>query len=275
MTPPSQRLAVMLLCALLAACETTPTSSLPLPSLLAPEPEGLRAFEKQQRDQALAFEQQGALLEATQAWEVLALLRPGQYDERLAAAQQRLDAKAKEHLVRARQEQSRGETAAAEQYYLGVMALQPQNKEAADALRAIERARIRQEHLLKPGRVQPTADTTAKRPAAPPAVSNPLLMEQASNLARQGDFNEAIDLMAGQLKAVPNDLAARDLLADLLYKKAQSVQGKDKEAALAALRRCLQVQPKHAGCRAMLGLAAPAAAASAPTRLGTFSPAKP
>ncbi|MGY4828960.1 hypothetical protein ACVNIS_10320 [Sphaerotilaceae bacterium SBD11-9] len=274
MTPSTQRLAVVLLCALLGACQTTPTGSLPLPSLLAPEPEGIRAFEKQQRDQALAYEQQGALLDATQAWEVLSLLRPGQYDDRLAAAQQRLDAKAKEYLARGRQEQSRGDIASAEQYYLGVMALQPQNREAADALRAIERGRIRQEHLLKPGRVQPMSEATAKRRTVPAAASNPLLMEQASNLAQQGDFNEAIELMTGQLKAAPNDAAARDLLADLLYKKAQSVQAKDKGAAQAALKRCLQVQPRHAGCRTLLGVAAPTAA-SAPTRTGAFSPARP
>jgi tetratricopeptide (TPR) repeat protein len=221
----------------------------------------------------MALEQQGALFEAVQAWEVLALLRPMDYGDRLAAVQLRLEAKAQEHMVRARQEHKRGDLAAAEQYYLSAMALQPQNKEAADALRGIERARIRQEHLLKPGRTQPPNDTAGKRPA-PPVASNPLLMEQASNLARQGDFNEAIELMAGQLKAVPGDQAARDLLAELLYKKAQSLQTKDKEAAQAALKRCLQVAPKHAGCRTQLGVA-PAAPASAPTRTGAFSPAKP
>jgi hypothetical protein len=253
MTLHSPRLMATLLCALLGACQTTPPGHVtPRSSFLSSEPEGIRSFEKQQRELALSLEKQGALFEASQAWEVLNLLRPGEYGNQLAAVQERIDAKAQEHLSRARQEQKRGDVVTAEQHYLGVMGLQPSNKEAADALRAIERARIRQEHLLKPGRTQPPHDTAGKRPAAP-VNSNPLLMEQASNLGRQGDYNEAIDLMAGQLKAVPGDRAARDLLAELLYKKALSLQGKDKAAAQATLKQCLQVAPKHAGCRAQLG----------------------
>jgi tetratricopeptide (TPR) repeat protein len=152
-------------------------------------------------------------------------------------------------MLRARHDMKRGDSASAEQFYLGVVGLQPHNAEAIEALRAIERARIRQEHLLKPGRALPGAvDLLAKRPPTAAPSSNALLMEQASTLARQGDHDEAIEMMNTQLKAAPSDQAARDLLAELLYKKAQSLHTRDPAAAQAALKRCLQVAPRHTGC---------------------------
>jgi tetratricopeptide (TPR) repeat protein len=246
-----------LLCAALGACASAPPAAeAPLPPPSPRQPEGVRAFEAQQRERALALEQQGAWLDAAAAWEVLSLLNPGDYGPRLAAVQERIDEKAQEHLARARQDYKRGDVASAEQFYLGVIALQPRNKEATEALKGIERVRNRQEHLLKAGRTLPPPET-GKRPAAPPVASNPLLMEQASNLANQGDFDEAIELMAGQFKANPNDSAARDLMADLLYKKALSMQAKDPAGAQAALKRCLQVSPHHTACKAPLNTPAP------------------
>ncbi|MEO8152568.1 MAG: hypothetical protein ABI605_05815 [Rhizobacter sp.] len=243
--------ALLLLCACLGACQTPPGARQSARREAA-STEGLRAFEKQQAERATASEQQGDLLDAATAWDVLTLLNPGEYQPRLAAVQKQIDARVQELLPRARQERTRGDATAAEQTYLGVIALQPQNKEAADALRAIERARIRQEHLLKASRTLPPAEVGGKRPATLPVASNPLLMEQASNLASQGELDEAIELMSGQFKTVPGDTAARDLLADLLYKKAQGLQPKDSAATQATLKRCVQVSPKHASCKALL-----------------------
>lgn len=87
-------------------------------------------------------------------------------------------------------------------------------------------------------------------------------MEQASNLASQGDIDEAIDQMNGQLKAAPNDQAARDLLAELYYKKAWGLQPKDPAGAQAAVKRCLQVSPRHPGCNSLLKLPGSKPAAS-------------
>lgn len=243
--------------ALLGGCGT-PSPSAPRTTRAAAEApdssDEVRNFERQQRDKALALEEQGALAEAATTWEVLSLLKPGEYDGRLAAVQKRIEMQVQDYLARARQE-LKGNLPLSEQLYLSAVALQPQNKEATDALRSIERARIRQEHLLKPGKtLSLPAEAAGKRaqPAPPPAPPNPLLMEQASNLASQGDVDEAIDLMAGQLKAVPNDQAARELLAELHYKKALALQLKDPAAALAAARRCVQLLPKHAGCSSIL-----------------------
>jgi len=261
--------------ALLSACGSVapaPTGQASAPPAVA-ETNGTRAFEKQQRERASVLEQQGALLEASQAWEVLALLNPSEYEGRLAALQKRIEANVQENLARARQELKRGDPLAAEPSYLAVIALQPQNKEAIDALRGIERARNRQEHLLKPGRTLP-AETAGKRaaPAMPPAPGNPLLMEQASNLASQGDTDEAIELMTGQLKSAPGDTAARDLLADLLYKKAQALQPKDAAGAQATLKRCLQVSPRHPACSALAAAQKPSGARPAASSASAAKP---
>jgi len=244
---------------LLSGCGTPSPSATRSPRAAtgAPAPassDEIRAFERQQRDKALALEEQGAWADAAAAWEVLVLLKPGEYDGRLADLQKRIDMLVQDYLARARQE-LKGNLPLSEQLYLSAVALQPQNKEAVDALRSIERARIRQESLLKPGKtLSLPAEANGKRvqTAQPPAPGNPLLMEQASNLASQGDIDEAIDLVAGQLKAVPNDQAAREQLAELHYKKAQALQAKDPAGAQAAAKRCLQVSPKHPGCSSMV-----------------------
>ncbi len=249
--------------ALLGACASSTPSGLSGPPAVraAREPEGIRAFEKQQWERAIALEQQGAWFEATQAWEVLALLRPGEYGAQRASLQRRIDTRVQELLARASQEHKHGDAAQAEQLYLGVVSLQPTNSQAAEALRAIERTRLRQDHLLKAGRTLAPAEGAHRR-SDPSVPGNPPLMEQAATLANQGGLDEAIELMAGQLKAVPGDHAARDLLADLLYKKAQSLPAKDADAVF---KRCLQVSPKHPGCAAQHA-AAPAKPASAARR---------
>jgi tetratricopeptide (TPR) repeat protein len=275
MTPRLRHLAApwaMLTIALLSGCGTPSPTRTPRPAAQAPAPaatDEIRAFERQQRDRAVALEEQGALADAAATWEVLVLLRPGEYDGRLASLQKRIDTTVQDYLARARFE-IKGNLPLSEQLYLSAVALQPQNKEAGDALRAIERARIRQEHLLKPGKTLSLPAETGKRtqPAPPPVPGNSLLMEQASNLASQGDIDEAIDQMAGQLKAAPNDQAARDLLAELHYKKAWALQPKDPAGAQAAVKRCLKVSPRHPGCNSLLKLpsARPAASGASNTR---------
>jgi len=254
--------ASMLAVALLSGCGTPATTRSSRPATEPPATAAsneIRAFERQQLDKAMALEEQGALADAAATWEVLVLLRPGEYDSRLASLQKRIDTMVQDYLARARVE-LKSNLPLSEQLYLSAVALQPQNKEAADALRAIERARIRQEHLLKPGK---TLSLPARaQPAQPPAPANSLLMEQASNLASQGDIDEAIDQMAGQLKAAPNDQAARDLLAELYYKKAWGLQPKDPAGAQAAVKRCLQVSPRHPGCNSLLKLPGTKPAAS-------------
>lgn len=145
------------LCVALAACSTPEPSSQPadaapasdqaLPPAVSPSP----AFERSQRETAQRLTRQGRLGEASLAWEVLTVLRPElpEYHERLAETRRQIDAQVAERLQRAAQAQKRGELDTAAQQYLAVLALQPDQAQAADALRAIERERNKRNFLGK------------------------------------------------------------------------------------------------------------------------------
>ncbi|KQU71096.1 MULTISPECIES: lipopolysaccharide assembly protein LapB [unclassified Rhizobacter] len=235
---------------LLAACAGVPTGN---PGGTTDAGTGARndpvsEFESRQRDQAVALERQGQWGEAVQAWEVLATLRPAQYRERLAEARHRADVLATERLQRARAEWKKGDLDAAEQSYLGVLALQPEQAEAADGLRGIERARNKRDYLGQPSRL-----TLTRKPGARIAPSEQSIeLEHAVMLSGQGEYDEAIGMLQKRVDAAPRDAAARRALADTLLKKAQALQASDPKAAREALQRCLKLEPKNAGALALL-----------------------
>jgi hypothetical protein len=79
-------------------------------------------------------------------------------------------------------------------------------------------------------------------------------------LATQGETAEAIKLLEAQLGRDRTDKPARAMLADLYYRKALALQGRDDAAARAALARALQLAPTHAAARALSKQLMPAAA---------------
>ena len=105
------------------------------------------AFEQQYRERAVNAQRQGQLADAAIAWEVLAALRPEsrEYRDALLDTQRHISAAVAERLPRAAQAQRRGDLDAATQGYLAVLALQPDSTPAADALRSIERERVRRQ----------------------------------------------------------------------------------------------------------------------------------
>jgi tetratricopeptide (TPR) repeat protein len=205
-------------------------------------------FELRQREQAVTLERQGKWGEAAQAWEVLAVLRPAEYRERLAEARRQADVLATERLQRARAELKKGDLDSAEQSYLGVLALQPEQAEAADGLRGIERARNKRDYLGQPSRL-----TLTRKPGARIAPSEQSIeLEHAAMLAGQGEYDEAIGMLQKRVDASPRDAAPRRALADTLLKKAQALQASDPKAAREALQRCLKLEPKNVAAAALL-----------------------
>jgi len=250
---------VLVCCGLLAACHTA------APGRGATVPAGsatpIQSFERQQQERALAFERQNRWPEAAERWAVLALLDPGRYKDRFDTAQARVDTAAEEYLARARQASRKGDVAGAEQLYLASLAMRPDRPEAIEALRAIERARNQREFLRKPGRtLAPHTEASSQR-ATPAASSDSILeLEQASNLATDGDVAGAVDLLEKRLVNAPADEAARRQLADLHLKTGRKLQTVDPAGARAAVARALKVDPKHPGALALARqLAAPRA----------------
>lgn len=273
---------VLLAGTLLVACasrrpEAVPESPPALPPIAPASPHA--AFEQKQRDRAVALAHDGRLAEAANAWEVLSLLRPdvSDYRERLADTRRQIDAAVAERWQRAGAASRRGDAEAAVAGYLGVLALQPGHVQAADALRAFERERVRRSHLGKLSRLTLTRRAISDGEMAPaPAVSRSdpgNEIEHASMLAGQGEFDEAIALLERRLSTNPRDDAARRLLADLYVQKVQAQPGLDAAVATRSLERSLKLDPSNAAAKTRLAqlrpparTPAPKAAASAPTR---------
>ena len=133
--------------AALAGCVSVPSPDTAASAATGAPKTPASAFEQQYRDRAVNAQQQGQLADAAIAWEVLATLRPEsrEYRDALLDTQRRIGAAVAERLPRAAQAQRRGDLDAATQGYLAVLALQPDSLPAADALRSIERERMRRQ----------------------------------------------------------------------------------------------------------------------------------
>ena len=249
-----------LLCAVVFGCASAPVAddtAAPVGEVAAPTPQPAAAqstYEQQQRDRALAFARQRRLADAAIAWELLTVLRPdvADYRERLADAQRQVDAAVAERMPRAAQAAQRGEIDNATQLYLAILALQPLNEPAAEALRGVERERNKRNYLGKFSRSTLTrrALADAEMPANVSADSGGLAgrneVEHAALLAGDGEFDDAIGLLERRLVLDPKDSAARRLLAEVYYRKAESLLPLDRSAAITALEKSARTDPAQA-----------------------------
>lgn len=274
--------------ALLAACTSQPPAPPTSPSDAVPSrveglapSAGILAFQRRQSDLATAAESQGHWAAAVLAWEVLTLLKPEdpQVRQRWAEARRRAETLATERRAVAEAAQRRGDLDAASLSWLEVLALDPTQRAAADALRQVERERYRrslqgrfsrQIGARRPGtEVDMNGVDTGEQGRSVNSVR-----EHATLLSRQGDLDGAIQL----LKDTPqtrNETGLRALLVDLHVQKAESLKQRQPEAARAAVEAALAIDRRHAGALALQQqLSLPprprplsgAGAASAPTR---------
>lgn len=239
---------------LLSACTSAPPSA-SSPHTALPR----SAFEQQQLALARAQAAQGHLAEAATHWDILSVLRPDEpsYAQQLAQLRAQIERQAAKELGEAKAARQRGAIDEASQHYLAVLALRPDDEAAADGLRAIEREHNKREHLGRYARL--TLGSSAYKESlqkgdlganALSAQRNDL--EHAALLAGQGEFDDAITLLTQRLKARPQDAATKELLADVYLAQAEAIAPRDKDKAIAALKQCLQLQPRYAAARARL-----------------------
>lgn len=276
-------------CTLFVACAGAPPERpAPQPERAMPAPMARTsphaAFEQRQRERALGLARQGRLADAALTWEVLTVLRPddANYRERLADMRRQIHAAVAERLPRATQAAKRGELEGSTQLFLEVLALEPGQAEAAEGLRAIERERVKRNHLGKYARLTLTRRAISDSELVPVhKLDERNAIEHASMLAGQGDFNDAIALLERRVSANPREEAASLLLADIYFRRVQAQPDLDKAVALRSIERSVHLDATHAGARGQLrqlklanaapraapaAAAAPALAASAPTR---------
>lgn len=245
--------AVLLCAGVLVGCGTPP----PGPNLAASSASGASAtsaagFEQQYRERASTAQRQGRLADAAIAWEVLTVLRPDSRDYRdaLADTRRQINAAVAERLSRAAQAQRRGDLDAATQGYLAVLALQPDATAAADALRSIERERVRRQQLGRLSRLTLTrrgTETMATADKVVPAGADRNELEHVAILARQGEIDTAIALLERRTAQDRTDRAARNMLADLYERKADdALAARDTASAIVLLEKSLRLDASDA-----------------------------
>lgn len=285
-------LAVLLAAAALAACSSGPSGALRGGEGVAGSPP--TAFEQAQVSRAQEQVKDGQLAEAAWTWEALTVLRPDNtgYRDSLAATRQLIDSGVSERLEKARAAQKRGDLDGASTAYLGVLALQPDNEAAADALRGLEKERNQKSYLGKPTRLtlrkagppvaaKPAAKAQAAgasgKDAAPAAASagpDRNELEHIAMLAAQGELDEPIRLLERRAPQDRNDPSAKRLLADLYVRKAEKISTIDKSGAVMLLQKCLRVDPKNARATALMRQLIDESAAKAPAAAGPAGAAK-
>lgn len=254
-TAPAGSLAVASLALALAACGTEPTRSTgaddDVSVTVSRGPVTPANFEKRLRERALSQGRYGRLAEAATSWEILTVLRPDvhEYRDRLEEARRQIDAAVPDRLQRGAQALKRGESDAAMAQYLAALALQPDNAEAAEALRNIERDRNKRSFLGKPSRLTLTRRATNEaQVAAPHTARTPLdrnQLEHAAMLGMQGELDDAIALLERYLAVDKGDAAACHLLADMYYQKAEKQLPRDKPGAIRALEKSLRLDASN------------------------------
>jgi len=265
-----------------AAPSAAPPSSGPVRvSAGDPGAAALEAFEQRQRDAAAAATRQGLWFEAAWAWEVLLALNPrdAEITRRLAEARQAATTAAAERSARGKLALQRGDNETAVRLYIEALSFVPTHIEAGEALRAIERDRVRRQHLgqvsrytlmrrpdTAPGSAGPgaAAAATAAADAAGPASAERNEVEHASMLANQGEIDGAIAVLKPIATGRQADAGARRLLADLYVKRADTLAATDRPAAIESLERALAIEPSHARAATRLKLLKDAAARKEP-----------
>jgi tetratricopeptide (TPR) repeat protein len=220
--------------ALLGGCATPSPAPAP-PSRVAPLPSPQDALEAAYRERAQSAVKDRRWADAVVQWEVLSLLRPQipEYRAQVEQTQRRIAEISAEALRAGDAARKRGELEAAQTQYLRVLAVDPDHVEAMQALREMERERVRRAYFTR----APRNVLTMPTPRNGPPQTLPAA-EVGVVLLRQGDYAGAIQALGRHLQAHPTDEGAKELLADANFHMGTSLGQQNRpEEALAHFER--------------------------------------
>lgn len=206
---------------------------------------------------AVTLKEQGHLAEALLEWKILNLLRPDDnavlYE--LKATKAAIDRRVGAHITAASEAANEGHADVAYIYYLKALALDPNNGEALDQLRAIEAKRVRDVQqrntkVLLERRKIASQRSPAKDPAKDrvetyaQVVTQQAIPEKNKHLEsgvaffKQADYASSIAELNEYYSLYPNNSVAKKYLAEAHLKVANSYQQKgDLLAALSHLQK--------------------------------------
>lgn len=195
------------------------------------------------RKLALQYKAAGDLAAAETQWQILTILAPDDstYRREQDAARTAIRRGVTENLQTGAALHRAGDNERAAQAMLRVLALDPENAEAAKALRDIDRqkmahtqgeraSKFRLEDLATPYRAAPTAAAAAATPEAHDGYD----LEQRLEMFKAGDVAGGLRELRAYVDANPKDRAARQRIGATVYERGTELEAKgNRESALA------------------------------------------
>lgn len=223
--------------ALLAACAEVP----PVPTAVrvSPQDDALNRAIARHQQLAQQHKQSGDLAGAAVQWQILTVLAPRDetYRRELAETRAAIERRARENLAAGIAALKSGDTDRAADAMLRVLALDPENAQAAQALRDIEKRRAARTQASRAARAGGVA--AAAYPATRPAASRASTADAADAYSLEQPLEIFKAGTAGGLRelrqfvdANPNDKAARNRIGAAVYDRAKELdaQGQREQA---------------------------------------------
>ena len=230
------RTAITTVCVLLAACAPAPSVPDPEPEVVRTAPSSpVRTFRAaaivRHARLAASAREAGDLATAADHEEVLVLLAPEDPARRkaLQATREAIRRATRTHAEAGLAARRAGELAMARDSFLRVLALDPDNADAAKALREIDLAVMAKSQSDRAARVRVTDDIIANAKAR---AADSFDLEQRLELARAGDLN-ALRELRSWVDANPGERASRQRIGAAVAEKARESELKgQREVAL-------------------------------------------
>ena len=216
---------------LLASCATAPslpaaTNDRPVVEVPGTPKEVERAIERH-RGLAQRYEQAYEPSKAATQWQIVALLAPNdrQASERLSANRASVIKNVNEGLAAGRDALRKGNVDQAQHSLLRVLALEPNNEEAINNLREIDRTRAMQRGAERAARARNEETAAVKnRTVRRPSEAGEFDVEQSLELLRAGNSAVAIPELRRYVAANLRDRALRERVATAFHAHAQQLE---------------------------------------------------
>jgi tetratricopeptide (TPR) repeat protein len=230
--------------AMLAGCAQMPAERAPRAVAPPPPVASSKAVTEEaiarHRKLAQAAKAEGDLAGAATQWQILTLLVPGDnaYRRELEATRHSIATEVAAQLQAGTSAMNAGDTGRASQAMLRVLALDPDQPAAVEALREIDRrriAKIQSNRAAKVRAADPAADGARMRaPAAASDAGEGFDVEQAIEMFRAGDEAGGIRDLRAYVDANPGNRAARQRIGTAVAERARELEGQGaREQALA------------------------------------------
>ena len=233
--------------AVLAGCAEVPTTlapDLPMPVARSAHEEQINRSIARHRQLALQYKQSGDLASAATQWHILALLSPHDdaIQHELTATESSIGHRVQENLATGTSEWRSGDIDRAADTMLKVLALDPENVEAAKLLRDIEKRRLSKIQAGRAAKVNAAAGIQSSSTRSQPS-GNGFDLELPLEIFKAGDTAGGLRDLRRFVDANPNDRAARQRIGVAVYDRARELEDKGmREQALALYEQAVSLR---------------------------------